>query len=605
MRLILSLLLAVSYLCANVGTIVDVVGNSTLTRATKQIKVVPKLELKKHDLIKTGRDAKVKIFFKDNTAVSLGKNTTFEIDSYLFTEKKDSNIKFKVLKGFFKTVTGKIGKVAPNRFKLQTKTATIGIRGTVFAAEVGTKADVVICTDGAVVLFTPSGEVELPAGNLSEIKKGVKPKPKRYTQAQKEALVKNAGWHGSMSLKELIAYIKKNFKEPLRSQLLATLQNILDKDSDERKKYMPKSKVQNADDVGFVDEITINDREFDSLAQREIEFYPEDLQDGSVVIKGLLESEDRSVDVKDLYVEITVDGGDNWTRAKGHGEWEWSFKPELQKSYEFSFRVVKESASQEFKLAQIEVGMVAFETKKVSLDVDANGFTPKVITTEPIVFKFIKFTPKEMTTEPIVFKFKQFTPKEITSEPIVFKFKQFTPKEIISEPIVFKFKKFTPKEITTEPIVFKFKKFTPKTITTEPIVFKFIKFTPKEMTTEPIVFKFKKFTPKTITTEPIVFKFIKFTPKEMTTEPIVFKFKKFTPKTITTEPIVFKFIKFTPKEITSEPIVFKFKKFTPKEITSEPIVFKFKQFTPKTITTEPIVFKYKKPTLKIIHKVYR
>lgn len=88
-----------------------------------------------------------------------------------------------------------------------------------------------------------------------------------------------------MSLKELIEYIKKNFKEPLRSQLLATLQNILEKDNDERKSYRGKAKTTNADDKSYVDSITINDREFDELPD-DVEFYPEDLKDGKVIVQA-------------------------------------------------------------------------------------------------------------------------------------------------------------------------------------------------------------------------------------------------------------------------------------------------------------------------------
>ena len=443
MRFILSFSLTISCLFANIATVVDSIGDSQLLRDGKSIAVVQKQKLKEHDTIKTGKDAKVKIFFSDNTAVSLGQNTSFEIDSYIFTGKKDSQVKFKVLKGFFKTVTGQIGKVAPNRFKLQTKNATIGIRGTVFAADIGEKADLVMCTDGTIVLFTPNGDVEVKAGKFGNADKGAKPKVKEYSQKEKAELIKQAGWHGSMSLKELISYIKVNFKEPLRSQLLATLQNILEKDSDERKKYRGKAKTKSADDKSFVDSITINDREFDELPE-DVEFYEDDLKDGKVIVQGILESEDENTPVESLHVEITTNGGESWSRAKGHGQWEWSFTPELEKSYEFSLRVVTQEKEDNTPIKIAGAGLVKQEfqkeNKKLPALVKLEGFTPKVITTQPIVLKFKKFTPKVITTEPIVLKFKKFTPKVITTEPIVLKFKKFIPKVITTEPIVLKFK---------------------------------------------------------------------------------------------------------------------------------------------------------------------
>ncbi len=98
-----------------------------------------------------------------------------------------------------------------------------------------------------------------------------------------------------------------------------------------------------AEDLGFVDDITINSREFSSLHETEIEFYQEDLVDGKVVVQGLLESEDANTSVDELFVEITTDGGTSWSRATGHAEWEWSFTPQIAMAYEFSLRVVKET----------------------------------------------------------------------------------------------------------------------------------------------------------------------------------------------------------------------------------------------------------------------
>jgi hypothetical protein len=420
-RLFFILIIFSISLFANIATVVDSVGKSHLIRDGKSIKVVQKQQLKEHDTIKTGKNAKVKIFFKDNTAVSLGQNTIFHIDTYLFTGKKDSQIKFRVLKGFFKTVTGKIGKVAPNRFKLQTKNATIGIRGTVFAANVDDSIDYIICTDGKIIILTLNGKIEIDQGKISSVKKGTKPKARKYSKNEREELIKQAGWHGSMSLKELIAYIKKTFNEPLKSQLLATLQNILNKDSKERELYLGKEKAKNADDKSFVDSITINDREFDELPN-EVEFYPEDLKDGRVIVQGILESEDKNTPIESLHVETTTDGGESWSRAKGSKEWEWSFEPELERPYEFSLRVV-----QEMKISNAPIKIVGAEVlKEQFVKVEKKEFTPKVITTNSIVLKFKHFTPKVITTEPIVLKFKHFTPKIITTEPIVLKFKNKT-----------------------------------------------------------------------------------------------------------------------------------------------------------------------------------
>jgi len=546
MKLIIVYLLTFSYLFANIATVVDSVGVSHLIRDGKSIKVEKKQQLKEHDTIKTGKNAKVKIFFKDNTAVSLGQNTIFHIDTYLFTGKKDSQIKFRILKGFFKTVTGKIGKIAPNRFKLQTKNATIGIRGTVFAANVDDSIEYIICTDGKIIILTSSGKIEIDQGKISSVKKGTKPKSRRYSENEREKLIKQAGWHGSMSLKELIAYIKKTFREPLKSQLLATLQNILNKDSKERELYL--GKVKNADDKSFVDSITINDREFDELPN-EVEFYPEDLKDGKIIVKGILESEDENTPVESLHVEITTDGGKSWSRAKGSKEWEWSFEPEIEKSYEFSLRVIQEMKMSNAPIEIVGAGVFKEEFVKVK----ENEFTPKVITTDSIVLKFKHFPPKVITTEPIVLKFKHFTPKVITTESIVIKFKHFNPKVITTEPIVLKFKKFTPKVVTTNPIVLKFKE-----ETVAPLEYKnnlSVVGIPSGMVLNA---KKKIETADYLTTTPLIrFKLKKPTLFQTTIPTIKFKLRKPTLFKITTSTIKFKLMKPAVYKTTTSAIKFK------------------------------------------------
>ncbi|WP_331774390.1 hypothetical protein [Sulfurospirillum sp. 1612] len=122
----------------------------------------------------------------------------------------------------------------------------------------------------------------------------------------------------------------------------------------------------NADDIGFVDEITINGREFDSLPH-EIEFYQEDLKNGRVIVRGLLESDDKNTPVEKLHVEITTDGGATWSRAKGTGIWTWSFTPQLEQSYEFSLRVVKESSEEKTDTIGVE-GIYYIAGFKLTLD---------------------------------------------------------------------------------------------------------------------------------------------------------------------------------------------------------------------------------------------
>ncbi len=94
-------------------------------------------------------------------------------------------------------------------------------------------------------------------------------------------------------------------------------------------------------DLGYIDYVTVNDSEFENFDDRQIVFYPEDLRDGAVIVRGLLESERKDIPVSELRVEISLDGGETWQRAKGSSRWEYQFRPEIERSYDFTLRVVR------------------------------------------------------------------------------------------------------------------------------------------------------------------------------------------------------------------------------------------------------------------------
>ncbi len=81
-----------------------------------------------NDIIKTYKKSKLKIRFLDDTIIYIGPKTTLEIAKYYY-DKKNNTTNLKILNGSFKLKTGKIGELAPERFKIDTKFSVIGIRG--------------------------------------------------------------------------------------------------------------------------------------------------------------------------------------------------------------------------------------------------------------------------------------------------------------------------------------------------------------------------------------------------------------------------------------------------------------------------------------------
>jgi hypothetical protein len=116
-----------------IGSVVAVQGQATAKGADGQVRA---LEIKgpvfQNDEVVTAAKSKLQIQFEDDTIVSLGEQTAMTIDEYVYSpQKKDENAcSVGFAKGIFRTITGKITKLNPDRFKVRTKMATIGIRGT-------------------------------------------------------------------------------------------------------------------------------------------------------------------------------------------------------------------------------------------------------------------------------------------------------------------------------------------------------------------------------------------------------------------------------------------------------------------------------------------
>lgn len=178
-------LLGVAMFAKEVATITALSGSAFVERDGTKIEIKLGSKLEELDTVITHDNAKVQIIFKDETVVSLGKNSNFSISEYMFEENKEPVVKFAMLSGAMRTITGKIGKVAPEKFSVKAKTATIGIRGTNFSILVGESVEV-YCTFGAIsvnvngvdnivrqgffIAISPEGNVEIKAFTPEQLK---------------------------------------------------------------------------------------------------------------------------------------------------------------------------------------------------------------------------------------------------------------------------------------------------------------------------------------------------------------------------------------------------------------------------------------------------
>jgi hypothetical protein len=117
----------------SIGSVKKLNGTATVTRANAAAKVNLGDPVYMGDILKTGPAGSMGVTFKDNTMISIGPNTVYTIDEYVY-QPKDQKISFvsRVSKGTLNFVSGNITKIAPNSVKVNSSVGTIGIRGTHF-----------------------------------------------------------------------------------------------------------------------------------------------------------------------------------------------------------------------------------------------------------------------------------------------------------------------------------------------------------------------------------------------------------------------------------------------------------------------------------------
>ena len=116
----------------SVATITALKGSAKIESVSASMEATLGAKLEAKDNIVTADKSKVQIIFNDNTTVTVGKKSHFSIAEYIYDDSSEPSVEFGLFKGAVKVITGRIGKIAPDKFKLKTKTATIGIRGTNF-----------------------------------------------------------------------------------------------------------------------------------------------------------------------------------------------------------------------------------------------------------------------------------------------------------------------------------------------------------------------------------------------------------------------------------------------------------------------------------------
>jgi hypothetical protein len=106
------------------------------------------------DQIITQSNGTVLIHFIDDASVSVRQDSHLEIISYQFDEAKpeDSRVKFNLIHGVTRAISGKAAKAAREQFRLNTPIAAIGVRGTDFVVSATGSSTQARVNEGIIVL---------------------------------------------------------------------------------------------------------------------------------------------------------------------------------------------------------------------------------------------------------------------------------------------------------------------------------------------------------------------------------------------------------------------------------------------------------------------
>ncbi len=114
----------------------SVAGSVKVLRQATILEAQAGTTLQVADRLQTGPESTAAIVFLDGTLLTLGSGADVQLRDYLF-EPKSSRYGFSVYlnKGSAIYSSGKIGKVSPGSVKIETPSATIGVRGTRFLVQ--------------------------------------------------------------------------------------------------------------------------------------------------------------------------------------------------------------------------------------------------------------------------------------------------------------------------------------------------------------------------------------------------------------------------------------------------------------------------------------
>ena len=121
-----------------IGVVRNSAGSATVTRVGNVLPATTGSRLHVGDTLGTGPDGSLGVIFRDNSSLSLGPSSSLVLRDFFFSPSEGKfSLLVRLSRGTMAYLSGLIGKLAPEKVRFETPTATIGIRGTHFVVKAG------------------------------------------------------------------------------------------------------------------------------------------------------------------------------------------------------------------------------------------------------------------------------------------------------------------------------------------------------------------------------------------------------------------------------------------------------------------------------------
>ncbi len=113
-----------------IGRIQTMQGSVSIQRGPVTTPAAVGTEIRRGDVVRSGRPGAAGIVLTDDTSISLGSGSELSFSNYAFDPREGKfSLVVAMVKGTFAYLSGLIGKLAPNEVRLNLPDATIATRG--------------------------------------------------------------------------------------------------------------------------------------------------------------------------------------------------------------------------------------------------------------------------------------------------------------------------------------------------------------------------------------------------------------------------------------------------------------------------------------------